>query len=229
MALGGSAARCFAIVGATCRRPGSRRRQRYDRQQRRWPTCSNTTPTMGAFRPRSRFTEGSFRRRWSGGQDVRPVRPCQIPWKDLGVGIVVEATGIFRDGKEAAVHRELGGAKKVIITAPAKPTDSVDWTVVLGVNERDYERDKHHVISNASCTTNCLAPGGQSAPRLVWHPAGAHDHHARLHQRPAYPGPSAQRPAPGPGGGRPGRDAVSHLAVDLHDQVTILSTARAGS
>jgi glyceraldehyde 3-phosphate dehydrogenase len=74
------------------------------------------------------------------------------------VDVVVEATGIFRDGKKAAVHREVGGAKKVIISAPAKPADSVDLTVVLGVNDRDYDPEKHHILSNASCTTNCLAP-----------------------------------------------------------------------
>jgi glyceraldehyde 3-phosphate dehydrogenase len=84
--------------------------------------------------------------------------PANLPWKDLGVDVVVEATGIFRDGKKAAVHREVGGAKKVIISAPAKPADSVDLTVVLGVNEKVYDPDKHHIISNASCTTNCLAP-----------------------------------------------------------------------
>ncbi len=84
--------------------------------------------------------------------------PSQIPWKDLGVVIVVEATGAFRNGEQAALHREVAGAQKVIITAPAKPAESVDWTVVMGVNEDDYERNKHHIISNASCTTNCLAP-----------------------------------------------------------------------
>ena len=84
--------------------------------------------------------------------------PSKLPWGDLGVDVVVEATGIFRDGKKAAVHREIGGAKKVIISAPAKPADSVDLTVVMGVNEKDYDPDKHHIISNASCTTNCLAP-----------------------------------------------------------------------
>jgi glyceraldehyde 3-phosphate dehydrogenase len=84
--------------------------------------------------------------------------PAQLPWKDLGVDVVVEATGIFRDGKKAAVHRDAGGAKKVIISAPAKPADSVDLTVVLGVNDKDYDPEKHHILSNASCTTNCLAP-----------------------------------------------------------------------
>jgi glyceraldehyde 3-phosphate dehydrogenase len=84
--------------------------------------------------------------------------PANLPWGDLGVDVVVEATGIFRDGKKAAIHREAGGAKKVIISAPAKPADSVDLTVVLGVNEKVYDASKHHVLSNASCTTNCLAP-----------------------------------------------------------------------
>jgi glyceraldehyde 3-phosphate dehydrogenase len=84
--------------------------------------------------------------------------PANLPWGKLGVDVVVEATGIFRDGKKAAVHREAGGAKKVIITAPAKPSNSVDLTVVLGVNQKDYDPNKHHVVSNASCTTNCLAP-----------------------------------------------------------------------
>jgi glyceraldehyde 3-phosphate dehydrogenase len=84
--------------------------------------------------------------------------PAQLRWGDLGADVVVEATGIFRDGKKAAVHREVGGAKKVIISAPAKPADSVDLTVVLGVNGQDYDPARHHVVSNASCTTNCLAP-----------------------------------------------------------------------
>ncbi|MFC2036493.1 type I glyceraldehyde-3-phosphate dehydrogenase [Chloroflexota bacterium] len=95
------------------------------------------------------------------GREVRVFAerdPAQIPWKDESVDVVVEATGFFRDGKRAAVHREVGGAKKVIISAPAKPADSVDLTVVLGVNEKMYDPAKHNIISNASCTTNCLAP-----------------------------------------------------------------------
>jgi glyceraldehyde 3-phosphate dehydrogenase len=84
--------------------------------------------------------------------------PAQLPWKDLGVTVVLESTGLFTDGKKAAVHRESGGAKKVIISAPAKPADSVDLTVVLGVNDEMYDPAKHHILSNASCTTNCLAP-----------------------------------------------------------------------
>lgn len=80
--------------------------------------------------------------------------PSQLPWGDLGVEIVVESTGVFRSGPQAATHLQ-AGAKKVIITAPAKEEDI---TIVLGVNEGMYDPAKHHIISNASCTTNCLAP-----------------------------------------------------------------------
>jgi glyceraldehyde 3-phosphate dehydrogenase len=80
--------------------------------------------------------------------------PAQLPWKDLGVDIVVESTGIFTDRDGAAKHLA-AGARKVMITAPAKKPDI---TVVLGVNDDKYDPAKHHIISNASCTTNCLAP-----------------------------------------------------------------------
>ena len=80
--------------------------------------------------------------------------PKQLAWGQYGVDVVVESTGIFRSAKDARVHIDTG-AKKVIITAPAKEED---LTVVMGVNERMYDPQKHHVISNASCTTNCLAP-----------------------------------------------------------------------
>ena len=80
--------------------------------------------------------------------------PGKIPWLDYGVDIVIESTGIFNDGTKAAAHQQ-GGAKKVLISAPAK---NEDITIVLGVNEDRYDPDKHHIISNASCTTNGLAP-----------------------------------------------------------------------
>ena len=91
------------------------------------------------------------------GKDIKVIaerNPADIPWSDYGVDIVIESTGIFTDAAKAAAH--LGGSvKKVLISAPAK---NEDITVVLGVNQDKYRPDKHNVISNASCTTNCLAP-----------------------------------------------------------------------
>jgi glyceraldehyde 3-phosphate dehydrogenase len=92
--------------------------------------------------------------------DNKPVKvlaerdPAKIPWREYGVEIVIESTGLFTDATKAAAHLE-GGAKKVIISAPAK---NEDITVVLGVNEDQYDPAKHRVMSNASCTTNCIAP-----------------------------------------------------------------------
>jgi glyceraldehyde 3-phosphate dehydrogenase len=83
--------------------------------------------------------------------------PSKLPWGDLGVEIVIESTGIFRSREQAGQHLQ-AGAKKVIITAPSKDPD---LTVVLGVNEHMYDPAKHDVISNASCTTNCLAPAAK--------------------------------------------------------------------
>jgi glyceraldehyde 3-phosphate dehydrogenase len=80
--------------------------------------------------------------------------PAEIPWGDLGVDLVIESTGAFTDKEKAAGHLR-GSVKKVIITAPAK---GEDLTIVLGVNEKSYDPAKHHVISNASCTTNCVVP-----------------------------------------------------------------------
>ena len=80
--------------------------------------------------------------------------PAKLPWKDLGVDIVLESTGRFTDATAAKKHID-AGAKKVIISAPAK---GEDMTIVLGVNEQKYDAAKHHIVSNASCTTNCLVP-----------------------------------------------------------------------
>jgi glyceraldehyde 3-phosphate dehydrogenase len=96
--------------------------------------------------------------------------PGALPWKDLGVQIVVESTGVFTDAKAkgekpgASVHIEKGGARKVIISAPAK---NEDLTLVLGVNDAAYDPQKHHIVSNASCTTNCLAPAAKVVHDLV--------------------------------------------------------------
>jgi glyceraldehyde 3-phosphate dehydrogenase len=91
------------------------------------------------------------------GQELRVLaekEPGKLPWRDMGVDIVVESTGRFTEADKARPHID-AGAKKVIITAPAK---GEDITIVLGVNEGSYDPEKHHIISNASCTTNCLAP-----------------------------------------------------------------------
>ena len=90
------------------------------------------------------------------GREVRVCAikdPAQLPWKELGVDIVVESTGLFSDTASASKHIQ-AGAKKVIISAPAKNPDA---TIVLGVNEKTYDPSKHRIVSNASCTTNCLA------------------------------------------------------------------------
>lgn len=91
------------------------------------------------------------------GREIRSLtisNPGELPWRELGVELVIEATGMFREASLARGHLE-AGAKKVLITAPAK---GEDLTVVLGVNHEQYDPERHHIISNASCTTNCLAP-----------------------------------------------------------------------
>jgi glyceraldehyde 3-phosphate dehydrogenase len=93
-----------------------------------------------------------------GDQRIRAYaerNPADIPWKEHDVDVVIESTGFFTDATAARAHIDSGGAKKVIISAPATHEDV---TVVMGVNHRDYDPEQHHVISNASCTTNCLAP-----------------------------------------------------------------------
>jgi glyceraldehyde 3-phosphate dehydrogenase len=92
-----------------------------------------------------------------GGKVIKYTKikdPTQLPWKELGVEIVMECTGIFTD-KEAATKHMAAGAKKVIVSAPAK---NADLTIVYGINHKEYDPKKHQVVSNASCTTNCLAP-----------------------------------------------------------------------
>lgn len=84
--------------------------------------------------------------------------PSNLPWGELGVDIVIESTGIFRKRDGAMKHIEGGGAKKVLISAPAS---GEDITIVMGVNDADYDNSKHHIVSNASCTTNCLAPAAK--------------------------------------------------------------------
>jgi len=110
---------------------------------------------MGIFAADIQATEDSL---IVNGQKIKVLSikdPAQLPWKDLGVQVVIESTGLFRKRPDAEKHIVNGHAQKVIISAPA--TDP-DVTLVLGVNEEIYDKDRHHIISNASCTTNCLAP-----------------------------------------------------------------------
>ena len=117
--------------------------------------------------------------------------PAALPWGDLGAEIIIESTGHFTDATKAAGHLT-AGAKKVIISAPAK---NEDVTVVMGVNDTDYDPASHNVISNASCTTNCLAPMAKVLHDTLRHRARPDDDHSRLHQRPEDPRLPTQRPA----------------------------------
>jgi glyceraldehyde 3-phosphate dehydrogenase len=110
--------------------------------------------TYGRYPGEIKATENSI---VVDGKEVKVLAerdPAKIPWRDYGVDIVIESTGLFTDATKAAAHLR-GGAKKVIISAPAR---NEDITIVLGVNEDRYQPDKHNIISNASCTTNCIAP-----------------------------------------------------------------------
>jgi len=110
--------------------------------------------TYGAFPGKLEIGEGMLK---VNGWDIAVLSqkdPSRLPWKNLGVDIVIESTGVFTEAAKVRAHLD-AGARKVIITAPAKDEDI---TMVLGVNESAYDPKKHHIVSNASCTTNCLAP-----------------------------------------------------------------------
>src|SRR6266567_4969399 len=110
---------------------------------------------LGTFKPAVKATKDEIH---VDGQSVKFLShkdPGELPWKDLGVTIVVESTGLFTDATKARVHIDKGGARKVIISAPATHQD---FTVVMGVNHKGYDASKHNVVSNASCTTNCFVP-----------------------------------------------------------------------
>ena len=113
--------------------------------------------TYGAFAGTVEHTDDAI---IVDGHEIKVLQvsdPSQLPWKALGVDIVIESTGRFTDADKARVHID-AGARKVLISAPAKKEDV---TIVLGVNDAAYDPAKHHVISNASCTTNCLAPAAK--------------------------------------------------------------------
>jgi len=119
--------------------------------------------------------------------------PAQLPWKDLGVDVVFESTGLFTNRDAAAKHLA-AGAKKVVITAPAK---GPDFSVVLGVNDELYDPARHHIISNASCTTNCLAPLAKVLHQTFGIKKGWMTTIHSYNQRPAAARPAAQGSAPG--------------------------------
>ena len=110
--------------------------------------------TYGAFSGKLEVGEGVLRVDGWNIAVLNQKDPSRLPWKNLGVDIVIESTGVFTDAAKVRLHLE-AGAKKVIITAPAQ---NEDLTVVLGVNDSAYDPKRHHIVSNASCTTNCLAP-----------------------------------------------------------------------
>jgi len=123
--------------------------------------------------------------------------PSLIPWESVGAEIVIESTGRFTKAEDARKHLR-GSVKKVIISAPAK---NEDITIVLGVNEDKYDPAAHHVISNASCTTNCLAPVAKVIHEKVRHPQRPDDHDSLVHERSATARLAAQRPKTRAGGG----------------------------
>ncbi|HEY7318282.1 MAG TPA: type I glyceraldehyde-3-phosphate dehydrogenase [Candidatus Binatia bacterium] len=110
--------------------------------------------TYGRFPGEVEVGEGVLKIDGSNISALNQKDPSRLPWKQLNVDIVIESTGVFTDAAQVRAHLE-AGAKKVIITAPAKDED---LTIVLGVNDSAYNPRKHHIVSNASCTTNCLAP-----------------------------------------------------------------------
>jgi len=110
--------------------------------------------TYGIFPGKIEVGEGVLRIDGNNVVVLNEKDPARLPWKQLGVDIAIESTGVFTDGAQVRAHLD-AGAKKAIITAPAT---NEDITLVLGVNDSNYDPRKHHIVSNASCTTNCLAP-----------------------------------------------------------------------
>ena len=128
------------------------------------------------------------------GREIRKLEvmdPAEIPWSDHDVDVVIESTGLFTAREKAAGH--LGGSvERVIISAPSGDADA---TICMGVNDAVYDAAQHTVISNASCTTNCLAPMAKVLNDALRHRAGPHDDGARVHERPVAAGPRQGRPA----------------------------------
>ena len=157
-----SASTASAAPGARCSAPPTSRAPTSNGSASTTPwtsrcsrTCSATTRSTARSRARSRCSTAPSASTATEIPVFAETDPANLPWGDLGADVVVESSGFFRDRAGAAKHLE-AGARKVIISAPAKDPDV---TVALGINfEADYDPERHHIISNASCTTNCLAP-----------------------------------------------------------------------
>ena len=163
----------------------------------RWLISSSTTRRSGPFPGEVSLGDGVIN---AGGEQMKMLSerdPAALPWGELGVDVVLESTGFFTSRDGAQKHLD-AGAKKVVISAPA--TDP-DFTVVIGVNDDGYDGAQHHIVSNASCTTNCVAPLVKVLDDLAGRRVGLHDDDSRVHERPEHPRPAAQGPAPGPRGG----------------------------
>ena len=142
--------------------------------------------------------------------------PALLDWSRYDVDVVIESTGRFRTRDDAALHLK-SGARKVLISAPGKNADA---TIVLGVNDGDYDPLLHDVVSNASCTTNCVAPMGKVLSDAFGIETRPDDHDPRVHQRPGHPRLAAQGPPPRPDGldqhhpdERPGAARAAGLVV----------------
>ena len=124
----------------------------------RWHHCSRATRSTAASPPTCAPRDGAIAISDGEVQVLGAREPGELPWRELGVDVVIESTGRFRTRAAAAAHLD-AGAQKVILSAPVKGEEPADANVVLGVNfDQVYDPERHHIVTNASCTTNCLAP-----------------------------------------------------------------------
>ena len=165
-----------AVAGVRCRHRDRRGQRPHRQQDPRAPAQvrHGARPASRRGRPSTTRTSSSTARR---SVRSRSATPPTCRGGSSGADIVIESTGFFTDATKAKAHID-AGAKKVIISAPAK---NEDGTFVVGVNDEHYDPATQHIISNASCTTNCLGPAGQGAQRRDRHRAWPHDHDPRVH------------------------------------------------
>ena len=180
----------FRAADATGGGPRGRRDQRPHRRRRPSRTCSSTTRCTARFEATVEAAGRRHRRRRQGDHGPRRDGPGELPWKELGVDIVLECTGLFTDAREGRRATSTPAPRRSSSRAPAK---GEDVTVVLGVNDDSYDPAKHHVISNASCTTNCLAPVAKVLHDNFGIEQGLMTTVPRVHQRPAHPRPARTR------------------------------------